>query len=730
MRRLGVTLLAAVTMLAVIWTFRAAPATAQAGPTVSAVSPTSGPVSAGSSGPQPITRESANFPLNNESFGNNTMTINPLKVGDLVVLSMQLHTTGISVTGITGGNTGGWQRAISYNNTGTDTLHYEVWWGVATSTGPSAVNITYSGDASQWAIELIADSFTTASALPWAVVTSGGSSNPSSSSASWPALTSSGLADQLYWGASEEESEATSSPTPGFTTGVTANGNCFVYDGGLVPSTTYAPTCGESPADVSTAVGVIFSAGSATGGSGGSGGSAVTITGTNFAAGDTVAFGGSPATGVTVNSATSITANAPAGNASKVGGTVDVTVTGPGGTSPTSPADEFTYLVTSSTYSITLAASTTAPAVGGSVTLTATANRDIGPTPYGMSIVDASTGVILSHVGSGSTFSVTVSQSSAMTQRYVAEIDNAGGVNIQANSSPVIVTWSGTPPPAPTVSNVNPATGPAPGGTTVTITGTNFAAGDTVAFGGSAATGVTVNSATSITATSPPGSGTVDVTVTGPGGKSATSSADQFTYGPPPGAPTVSAVSPASGSVSGGTAVTITGTNFAAGDTVAFGGSAATGVTVNSATSITANAPAGKASKVGGTVDVTVTGSGSTSPTSPADEFTYLVTSSTYSITLAASTTAPAVGGSVTLTATANKDIGPTPYGMSIVDATTGVILSHVGSGSTFSVTVSQSSAMTQRYVAEIDNSGGVNIQANSSPVIVTWSGTPPPRPR
>ena len=150
-----------------------------------------------------------------------------------------------------------------------------------------------------------------------------------------------------------------------------------------------------------------------------------------------------------MNSATSITANAPAGNASKVGGTVDVTVTGPGGTSPASPADEFTYLVTSSTYSITLAASTTAPAVGGSVTLTATANKDIGPTPYGMSIVDASTGVIVSHVGSGSTFSVTVSQSSAMTQRYVAEIDNSGGMNIQANSSPVIVTWSGTPPPRP-----------------------------------------------------------------------------------------------------------------------------------------------------------------------------------------------------------------------------------------------------------------------------------------
>ena len=61
------------------------------------------------------------------------------------------------------------------------------------------------------------------------------------------------------------------------------------------------------------------------------------------------------------------------------------------------------------------------------------------------------------------TFSATVSQSTAMTQRYVAEIDNAGGVNIQAGLFPVIVTWGGTPAPAPTVSNVNPATGPASG---------------------------------------------------------------------------------------------------------------------------------------------------------------------------------------------------------------------------------------------------------------------------
>ena len=47
-------------------------------------------------------------------------------------------------------------------------------------------------------------------------------------------------------------------------------------------------------------------------------------------------------------------------------------------------------------------------------------------------------------------------------------------------------------------------------------------------FGVSAATTFTVNSASSITATSPAGSGTVDLVVTAPGGSSATSAADQL----------------------------------------------------------------------------------------------------------------------------------------------------------------------------------------------------------
>src|SRR5262249_17126064 len=82
------------------------------------------------------------------------------------------------------------------------------------------------------------------------------------------------------------------------------------------------------------------------------------------------------------------------------------------------------------------------------------------------------------------------------------------------------------------VTNVNPNTGPASGGTSVTITGTNFSGATAVRFGRNAAGSFTVNSATQITATSPAGIGTVDVTVTTEAGTSAISSGDRFTYGP------------------------------------------------------------------------------------------------------------------------------------------------------------------------------------------------------
>ena len=127
-----------------------------------------------------------------------------------------------------------------------------------------------------------------------------------------------------------------------------------------------------------------------------------------------------------------------------------------------------------------------------------------------------------------------------------------------------MVTFSAVSGPAPTVSSVSPNNGSTAGGTAVTITGTNYAAGATVTFGSTAATNVVVVNSTTITATTPAGSaGATTVTVTNATGQSG-SLASAFTYVAPP---TVSSVSPNNGPAAGGTAVTIAGTNFASGAT-------------------------------------------------------------------------------------------------------------------------------------------------------------------
>ena len=170
-----------------------------------------------------------------------------------------------------------------------------------------------------------------------------------------------------------------------------------------------------------------------------------------------------------------------------------------------------------------------------------------------------------------------------------------------------------SPPLPPTVTDVSPNSGSTAGGPVVTITGTGFVVGVTVSFGGTPATGITVGSATSITATPlAHAAGPVDVVVTNPDSQSGSLPGGYMYLALPP-PPTVTDVSPNSGSTAGGPVVTITGTGFVVGVTVSFGGTPATGITVGSATSITATPLAHAA----GPVDVVVTNPDSQSGSLP-----------------------------------------------------------------------------------------------------------------
>jgi hypothetical protein len=324
------------------------------------------------------------------------------------------------------------------------------------------------------------------------------------------------------------------------------------------------------------------------------GGNVVTITGANLSNASAVSFGVTPATSFSVVGPTQISAVAPPGTAE----TVDVTVTTPGGTSPTGTSDHYTYVA--------------APTVSGLSPNAGSAGGGTGVTITGTNF----TGATAVHFGVASATNVSVVGATSITATSPAgngtvdvTVTTAGGTS--ATTSADAFTFAG----APAVTAIAPASGPGGGGTLVTITGSGFTDATAVNFGARAAGFFNVTSDTRIVARSPAGSGPVDVTVTTAGGTSVTSAADEFTYIPQP---AVTAISPNSGVPSGGTTVTITGSNFTGVTAVRFGSAAATSVMVNSVTQITATSPAGS-----GTVDVTVTAPGGTSPTSSADKFSY-----------------------------------------------------------------------------------------------------------
>jgi hypothetical protein len=189
-----------------------------------------------------------------------------------------------------------------------------------------------------------------------------------------------------------------------------------------------------------------------------------------------------------------------------------------------------------------------------------------------------------------------------------------------AGTVPVTVTTpGGTSNPlsffyvgAPFKSSLSPVSGATAGGDTVTISGTGLSTATAVNFGASAAT-PTVLSDSQLTVTVPAGAapGPVGVSVTTAGG---TNNGLSYTYVD---APTITALSPASGPTSGGTAVTVTGTNLATTQQVTFDGAPAP-FTVISDTAVSAVTPPGTA----GAVDVVLTNTAGSATDTAA--FTYI----------------------------------------------------------------------------------------------------------
>jgi YVTN family beta-propeller protein/predicted outer membrane repeat protein len=169
---------------------------------------------------------------------------------------------------------------------------------------------------------------------------------------------------------------------------------------------------------------------------------------------------------------------------------------------------------------VTLTATVTTAATGAVATPTGTVNFFDGTTLLN------TTPVSIAPVSGSNEASFQTSFSTGGAHSITA-VFTTGDMNYFGSTSAVLTENIAS---VPTVTAVSPTSGPAAGGTAVTISGTNFTGATSVSFGGAAATNLTVISTTSITAVSPAGTGTVDIVVTTPGGSSVTSAVDSFTY--------------------------------------------------------------------------------------------------------------------------------------------------------------------------------------------------------
>ncbi|MGR3932652.1 IPT/TIG domain-containing protein [Streptomyces sp. BRA346] len=294
-----------------------------------------------------------------------------------------------------------------------------------------------------------------------------------------------------------------------------------------------------------------------------SGGNTVTLNGTNLGGATQVLFGPNPAT-ILTNTPTQITVTAPAGT-----GSVAVTVTTPGGTSN---ALGYTYAAAPAP-SLTSLSPASGPTSGGNtVTLNGTNLSGATSVMFGINAA-----AILTNTATQITVTAPAGPPSAVN----VTVTTPGGTS---NALPYFYIT------APIVNDLSTHLGPATGGNTVTIYGSNLTLTSAVAFGGNPATAINVISDSQLTVTAPAGAGTVQVTVTTPGGTSPTGSGNpHYTY---LGAPALTSLNPSNGLDTGGESVVLVGSNLTYTDAVTFGGIPAPFAAISD-TQVVATSPGG-----------------------------------------------------------------------------------------------------------------------------------------
>jgi len=264
---------------------------------------------------------------------------------------------------------------------------------------------------------------------------------------------------------------------------------------------------------------------------------------------------------------------------------------GGGGTNSRIPAlSGFFTLPTTGTYTIETTSfdqNTTGNYSVGLVVSACPTVTSINPTsgPAGTSVVITGsnfTGVTAVKFTSNVTASFTVNSDTQITTTAAAG-GVTGPITISKTGCADVQTGTFTYTACPTVSGINPTSGPV--GSSVVITGNNFSGVTAVRFFNNIGASFTINGNTQITATVPAAQ-TGPITIVSSGCPDVQTGTFTVTT-----CPVVSTINPTSGPV--GTNVVITGNNFTGVTGVKFSNNVTASFTVNSNTQITTTVPAG-----------------------------------------------------------------------------------------------------------------------------------------
>ena len=399
-----------------------------------------------------------------------------------------------------------------------------------------------------------------------------------------------------------------------------------------------------------------------------------------------------------------------------------------------------TATTSTTSFTISLSASYSLLGVNESDTLTATTNQNVGPTPWYIEIFNQNTNVLVAICGSGTSCSVSVTQSNPENYSYIAYVAASSSTNpppnIQATSGTVSVQWvyfSVSLTSSFTTQSV---------GQSVTLTAvSNYNVGPSPYW-------IEIFNETTNVLVATCGSGTscsASVSQSNPESYSYIAYVAASSSTNPP--PTIQATS---GTVSvqwvyfsvsltsdyttqlAGQSVTLTAvSNYNVGPSpywIEIFNETTNGLVAicGSGTGCPVSLTQSSAESYSYIAYVAASSSTNPPPTIQATSGTVSVNwVNFFSATLSASTTSPSGGGSVTMTASANIQ-GNSPYDIEIYNSGSDALLSACSSGSTCTASVSEAGGVTESYIAYVADYSSTapppNIQATSNTVLVAWT--------